>query len=95
MNRFLSSDEIQRVVQATIQSVKRHGPGFYAWREAPTTEDASAAAEVYQAKLNGVYGERLALSVALLPLLASQGHPVALLQVQDEPTPFDTHTVGW
>jgi len=49
---------------------------------------------IYEGKLNGAYGERFALTMALIPGLIRQGKKIALLQIQkEEGTPFDA--TGW
>jgi len=50
--------------------------------------------DIFTAKLNGAYGERFALTMALIPGLIRQGKKVALLQIQkEEGLPFNAE--GW
>ena len=50
-------------------------------------------AEIFGDKLNGAYGERLMLTVALVVSLVARGHKVAILSKREEGTPFDPE--GW
>lgn len=66
------------------------------WGSNVTTVEVSVkeALSIYEGKLNGAYGERFALTMALIPGLIRQGKKVALLQIQkEEGTPFDA--TGW
>lgn len=66
------------------------------WGENSKTVEVSAqeALDIYKGKLDGAYGERFALTMALLPGLIRQGKKVALLQIQkEEGTPFNA--TGW
>jgi hypothetical protein len=66
------------------------------WGENSKTVEVSAqeALDIYKSKLDGAYGERFALTMALLPGLIRQEKKVALLQIQkEEGTPFDA--TGW
>lgn len=66
------------------------------WGDSATTTEISPtqALAIYEAKLNGAYGERFLLTVATVSSLVEKGHKVALLQLQDEPgVPFDAK--GW
>lgn len=66
------------------------------WGDAAKTEEVSVqkAFEIYEGKLNGAYGERFAITMALLVGLIRQGKKIALLQLQkEEGTPFDAK--GW
>lgn len=66
------------------------------WGDSATTLEVSAqeALAIGKEKLDGAYGERFALSVALAIGLAGRGVPVHLLQLQKEVgTPFDA--TGW
>lgn len=66
------------------------------WGENTQTREISnqEALDVYKSKLDGAYGERFALTVALIPGLIRQGKKIALLQIQkEEGTPFDA--TGW
>lgn len=52
------------------------------------------ACEIFTAKLNGAYGERFAITTALLAGLVRQGKKVAFLQIQkEEGLPFNAE--GW
>ncbi|MFA4819257.1 MAG: hypothetical protein WC621_05460 [Patescibacteria group bacterium] len=66
------------------------------WGDNAQTKEISVqqAFEIYEGKLNGAYGERFAITMALLVGLIRQGKKVALLQLQkEEGTPFDA--TGW
>lgn len=66
------------------------------WGESVTTREITVqeALAVDQAKLDGAYGERFVLSVAVAIAAAKNGHEVALIQKQSEPgVPFDA--TGW
>lgn len=66
------------------------------WGESAKIEKISVqkSFEVYESKLNGAYGERFAITMALLAGLIRQGKKIALLQLQkEEGTPFDAS--GW
>ena len=66
------------------------------WGDNAKTEKISVqkAFEIFESKLNGAYGERFAITMALLAGLIRQGKKVALLQLQkEEGTPFDA--TGW
>jgi len=66
------------------------------WGEKQVTKEVSTkeAFEIYESKLNGAYGERFAITMALLAGLVRQGKKIALLQLQkEEGTPFDA--TGW
>ena len=68
----------------------------YGWGSNATTREVSAeeALSIDKQKLDGAYGERFALSVAVAIGLAARGVPVHLLQKQKEiGTPFDAS--GW
>lgn len=55
---------------------------------------AQEAVEIFEAKLNGAYGERFAITIALLAGLIRQGKKVALLQInKEEGVPFNAS--GW
>lgn len=66
------------------------------WGDNTITRKVSAkeAFEIYEGKLNGAYGERFALTMALIPSLIAKGKKVALLQIQkEEGLPFNAE--GW
>jgi len=66
------------------------------WGENSKTVKVSAqeALDIYESKLNGAYGERFAITMALLAGLVRQGKKVALLQIQkEEGLPFNAE--GW
>jgi hypothetical protein len=66
------------------------------WGEAAKTVKLSAleAESIFEQKLNGAYGERFVLSMALIPILIDKGYDVALIQfAKDEDTRFDAS--GW
>ncbi len=66
------------------------------WGDSAKTEKISVedAFKIYESKLNGAYGERFAITMALLAGLIRQGKKISLLQLQkEEGTPFDA--TGW
>jgi len=66
------------------------------WGDNVTTTEVSAqeALNIYEGKLNGAYGERFVITMALLAGLVRQGKKVALLQIQkEEGIPFNAE--GW
>lgn len=66
------------------------------WGSDVKTVEVSAqeALDIYESKLNGAYGERFVLTMALIPGLIRQGQKVALLQIQkEEGLPFNAE--GW
>lgn len=66
------------------------------WGDNTQTREISAegALDIYKGKLDGAYGERFALTMALLAGLIRQGKKVALLQIHEEAgVPFDAQ--GW
>lgn len=97
MTHYLTADDLRRVLKAAQRIIQQRTEAFFAWRNLPsideTKENPQLAWETVQHKLNGVYGERMALSLALLPALLHAGHRLALLQKAVESTPFDSS--GW
>lgn len=104
MTHWFTESDARRVLAAVQQSVKRRGADFYAWRDAPQWSNGSwcvkgtpltepQAEGVFRGKLDGAYGERFVLFMALIPGLIERGHRVALLQVQKETAAFDA--TGW
>lgn len=66
------------------------------WGDSSQSREISIqqAFEIYEGKLNGAYGERFAITMALLAGLIRQGKKIALLQLQkEEGTPFNA--TGW
>jgi hypothetical protein len=64
------------------------------WGAKPSEISPERALQINQEKLDGAYGERFALTVALLGPLVERGVQVALLQVQkEEGLPFNAQ--GW
>ncbi|MCB0324345.1 MAG: hypothetical protein KDD69_12265 [Bdellovibrionales bacterium] len=66
------------------------------WGDSATSVEISPqdAAKIFEAKLNGAYGERLLLSVAYAVAAVAAGKKVAILQIKEEAgTPFDPQ--GW
>jgi len=66
------------------------------WGDSATTTEITIqrALDIDKEKLNGAYGERFVLSVAVAIAAAKHGHEVALIQKQSEPgLPFDAS--GW
>ncbi len=66
------------------------------WGDKTETREISVgeALSIYKGKLEGAYGERFAITMALLAGLIRHGKKVALLQVHEEPNaPFDAQ--GW
>ena len=65
------------------------------WGPAATTQSLSAeqALDLYKQKLDGAYGERFLMTIAAIAGFVEKGHKVALLQLQEEGTPFDAR--GW
>jgi hypothetical protein len=66
------------------------------WGENTQTREVSGqeALDIYKSKLDGAYGERFALTMALIPGLIRQGKKIALLQIKkEEGIPFDA--AGW
>jgi len=51
------------------------------------------AFDIFKEKLDGVYGERFVLSMAVAIAAVKKGKEVALLQTHEEDTPFDPE--GW
>lgn len=65
------------------------------WGKSSTTRQVSTeeALSIDKAKLDGVYGERFALSIALAIGLAKSGAEVHLIQKASDGSPFDS--TGW
>ncbi len=95
MTKYLSIDDLRTLAEVVKNEITRKGAGFYGWRNAPAAElGRSEADKVWEEKLNGAYGERFALSVAVAVAAAQKGHKVALLQIQkEERLPFNAE--GW
>ena len=89
--RPLSVEEAVRVQDAFVAAAFRRGEGFYAWRDPPPPELRRPQADaVWQAKLDGVYGERALLVAGLLVPVVRNGHPVHFVRLLEEAdTPFD------
>lgn len=66
------------------------------WGDSETKLEISTqeAFKIYESKLNGAYGERFAMTVAMLPGLIENGYSVSLVQfAQEKGIPFNAN--GW
>lgn len=95
--RYLTERDVVQLVARTEESLRKRGPDYFRWRDAPgPTEEKEAIISVFQASLDGVYSERFALFMALLPTLVRRGHKVALLHKQTETKlPWKADSSDW